>query len=267
MMARKKGSHPPLVPFNKVAPFLHDKAGFITKGYRRPLSFRGCVNSLSYWHNQSVNAWTALLCACIGLVALSYGVTLAHDWRPFFLFFCYATFGGLISASFHVFGCHSKTVYEFCRRFDHISIYSFTITLTMAMSWYAYPPGYFAWNTVLSLVTSIPSIIIGFLPFFDKWESKVGRALLAFFAVLNYTLPVFYRLISVHFHPVSLLLVVSLYLSGVIYAFRLPERFFPPGTFTIFHSHGLMHICVLVATICEALFIYKTEQLFYAYEE
>ncbi|KAM0756385.1 HlyIII-domain-containing protein [Meredithblackwellia eburnea MCA 4105] len=130
---------------------------YILTGYRRTLpSYKQCIQSLSYWHNESVNIWTHLLGSLSAVLALLYLATQIFKqqpgqeggrlgWRaPFSLaspfksstmptvtwldaagFSCFflAAISCLgFSASFHTFSAHSKEVCRAWNRMDYVGI-------------------------------------------------------------------------------------------------------------------------------------------------
>ncbi|KAI7825969.1 hypothetical protein BC939DRAFT_501928, partial [Gamsiella multidivaricata] len=90
----------------------------IWNGYRRPtFSYKKCLASLGFLHNESVNIWTHLIGAVVCIVGSPLAYFKIHniletiiwtDVAVFYIFMAGAVVCLSMSASFHTFSCHSE---------------------------------------------------------------------------------------------------------------------------------------------------------------
>ncbi|KAK3809451.1 MAG: hemolysin-III related-domain-containing protein [Benniella sp.] len=121
----------PICHWDEVPAWLQDNPA-IWNGYRRPtFSYKKCLASLGFLHNESVNIWTHLLgaLACIVGAPIIYfkmfDVLDTIRWTDVVVF--YAFLAGAImclgmSALFHAFSCHSEPVCHQWNRCDYVGI-------------------------------------------------------------------------------------------------------------------------------------------------
>ncbi|KAI9316248.1 hemolysin-III related-domain-containing protein [Dichotomocladium elegans] len=135
-----------LLSWEELPNWLRDNI-FITSGYRQPQgSYVGCLKSLFYLHNESVNIWSHLF----GLF-LFLGLGIHFLWaRPFednlktldyVYFYCFIA-GAMVclgfSGFFHCFSCHSEPVAAQWNRCDYAGIVTLTVGSFYPMLYYGF---------------------------------------------------------------------------------------------------------------------------------
>ncbi|MCO5598238.1 hypothetical protein L7F22_052330 [Adiantum nelumboides] len=173
---------------------------------------------------------------------------------PFFIFLAGAMFCLLASSVCHLFTCHSERVNYIMLRVDYAGI-----AALIASSFY--PPVYYSFmcnpvlrNIYLTVITAvgIASVLVSFVPVFQKPEYRVVRVGLFFGMGLSGIAPVMHKLLLFWGEPEALY--TTIYeiamgffygLGALVYATRVPERW-KPGRFDIAgHSHQLFHLLVV----------------------
>lgn len=144
-------------------PSWYAQEAFILDGYRRiTRSYKGCLLSLTYLHNETGNVYTHLIGA-LCVVPMSYYLYFvwmrAVETNTIYDYIVHATFlAGLfaclgLSTVFHLCCCHSKHVSKFCNKADYVGIVALQMYSKLKIS------GSF-----------IPTLFYGFYcdPFFQK---------------------------------------------------------------------------------------------------
>eukprot|EP01102_Stenamoeba_stenopodia_P015677 TRINITY_DN536_c0_g1_i1.p1 TRINITY_DN536_c0_g1~~TRINITY_DN536_c0_g1_i1.p1 ORF type:complete len:512 (-),score=100.12 TRINITY_DN536_c0_g1_i1:310-1845(-) len=178
-------------------------------------------------------------------------------WPIFVYLICVCT-TLLLSALFHTFACHERSIYTLFLRLDCSGI-----ALQIAASLYPlvfYPfrdnvPWQIFYLVIIS-VSAVALFVCSLFEWFEQW-----RKLRAFLFVLMGALGVFpvlhvcWALYATHQTQVLFILknglvTAILYLIGTaFFVTRIPERFFP-GKFDIwFHSHQWWHIMVVIGAL------------------
>lgn len=240
---------------------------YLKCGYRRPTySYITCIRSIFQLHNETVNIWTHLLggvyFAHLCLQLFNSTILSSIDKWVIGLFLLSATVCHMMSTVYHTFNCHSEHISKVCSRMDYcgiISLITFSFVPWIHYGFYLHP--------VYKLTYLIAVVTLGIfsvnLLMQDKYSEKSYRWLRvsvfilfgisgiipglhwltlnhdAFFVeqALRHS---FYRLITMG----------GLYLFGtMLYAFRIPERYFPGKCDIWWHSHQLFHVFVSAATL------------------
>ncbi|KAF8924824.1 putative hemolysin-III channel protein Izh2 [Dissophora ornata] len=266
----------PICTWDELPDWMHDNPAIWT-GYRRPtFSYKKCLASLGFLHNESVNIWTHLLGAIVCIVGspLAYfkifGVLETIRWTDVAVFYIFM--GGAIiclsmSASFHTFSCHSETVSHQWNRCDYVGI-----VFLIAGSFYpAIFYGFYCFKvwqiTYISLITvfGAATVVTVIRPKFRtpqyRWVRScmfLAMGLSAVFPVIHslflYGLDLAHRAISLNY----MVCMGAAYVFGaLLYGSRTPERLFP-GKFDHFGaSHQIFHVCVLIGVTIHFLGVTK----------
>ncbi|CAO3678858.1 unnamed protein product [Umbelopsis ramanniana] len=261
------------VSFEKVPIWMQDNA-FITDAYRPPLfSYKHCLKSLFYQHNESVNIWSHLLGVILFIIIgiFSWFVFLAPlrpvlgsaDIAVFYIFILGAMVCMSMSSSFHCFIAHSETVCMSWVRADYLGIVTLTLGSyypTIFYGFYCHRPvmiGYISAITVIGAATIAVTLMKTFRTPHYRWLRAGCFLALGLFGVIPvihagtiYKLPLSFQTMSLGY----LLGMGATYIVGVlIYGFRIPECFWP-GKFNIWcASHQLFHFCVVIAAVVHYL--------------
>ncbi|RCK55903.1 ADIPOR-like receptor IZH1 [Candida viswanathii] len=258
---------------------------FIRSGYvKETNSYRECLNSLTYLHNESVNIYSHLLPSSVSfwtvLFYINYVLTPYLNylgiWEKlnFLQFALAATFCMFMSSTFHCLKSHSHKVCKFGNQLDYFGIIiliTCSLNSVVIFAYYDYP---LLRNIFVALSLFFGSIctVLTLDPKFATVDYRPFRSFMFILFGLSGVLPVgagiymfgvettnercgFYWLVA---EGVG-------YISGaLLYAARIPERFThkhqedhelednpQSGIFDIFgHSHQIFHVMVVLSAFC-----------------
>ncbi|KAK9474635.1 hemolysin-III related-domain-containing protein [Dipodascopsis tothii] len=242
---------------------------YIVSGYR-PLtgSFKGCLHSLLYMHNESVNIYSHLVGSVVFLVALvgmlnlllpRYATTSGADFAVFVVFFLGAVACLGMSSTYHCLNCHSEQVAKFGNQLDYLGIVFLIVGSFIPAIYYGLHsiPSYY--GVFFGLVCGLGAvcIVITLRKEFASPRWRPFRALLFVVFGLSGIIPITFggfRLgLSELSQRIQLPFLVAeglLYIGGAtIYAMRVPERFSPGKFDLVGSSHQIFHLCVIAAAV------------------
>ncbi|XP_050744626.1 adiponectin receptor protein isoform X2 [Drosophila biarmipes] len=237
---------------------------FLHRGHRPPLpSFRACFKSIFRVHTETGNIWTHLL-GCIAFI----GVALYFISRPsveiqtqekivFGAFFIGAIVCLGFSFAFHTLSCHSVEMGRLFSKLDYCGIALLIMGSFVPWLYYGFYCHYQPKVIYLSVVCvlGVLSIVVSL---WDKFSEPALRPLRAgvfmSFGLSGVIPAIHYSIMEGWFSQMSraslgwLILMGLLYILGaLLYALRVPERWFP-GKFDIWgQSHQIFHILVIAA--------------------
>ena len=120
-------------------------------------------------------------------------------------------------------------------------------------------------NTSLT-ITVVYYSLLKFKESEDKNEQldKLEQGKVVGYVVFTYLIPLIYKVYTSYINNkydiasklafINILIVLSF---GSLYCFRIPEKYFKPGTFNkIGSSHNLLHFGIALGTISEILYVY-----------
>lgn len=282
-----------VVPHNSLPNWLQDN-DYLVKGHRPPLqSTVACLRSIFRIHTETVNIWTHLLGALLFLYfAIFYfvrgdyghvtenGATLANstgsevvpigDKMVFLVFFSASITCMTLSWLFHTMCCHSSEMSLFCVKLDYCGI---AILIVGSFVPWLYFGFYCSFLTKFLYVSAV--VILGLatvtICMWDRFSVPHWRPLRAglFLSLgLSGIVPAaHYSLLEGVVRAVTaggvgwLLLMGAVFILGAcLYAFRIPERFFPGKCDIIFHSHQIFHVCVVLGCYVEYRGICQLEE-------
>lgn len=256
--------------FNHLPQWLQDN-DYILFGHRPPMaSFKACFWSIFRLHTETMNIWTHGL-GCLCFVALSIYLFVASTYAtiPFIdkimlgIFLTTAILCLAFSTCYHTLACHSQQVLTFVCKLDYCGI-----SLLIAGS--IVPCLYYAFYCSLATQLFYSFITIGLcaasvtVSFAEKFSEPHYRPLRAS-VFTSYAFSSFIPAVhwfwahadqdvlhsSFQTAIICLISMAILYICGaLVYALRIPERFYPGKFDFYFHSHQLFHIFVILAAIC-----------------
>jgi len=259
--------------FKHLPDWLQDN-DYLHRGHRPPLpSVYECFKSIFRIHTETGNIWTHLL-GCVAFLGLA-----VYVWtRPvievqlqeklvFAAFFIGAICCLGLSFAFHTLHCHSEFVGKLFSKLDYCGIAM--LIMGSFFPWLYY--GFYCEQTSRMIYLSVSGvlgftcIVVSLWERFGEPQFRPLRAgLFAGFGLSGVVPAVHYALAKGWIHAISraslgwLILMGSLYILGaLVYASRIPERWFPGKCDIWFHSHQLFHILVILAAfvhyhgICE----------------
>ncbi|KIW08217.1 uncharacterized protein PV09_01145 [Verruconis gallopava] len=240
---------------------------FIRRGYRPASnSFKKSAKSLAYLHNETVNIYTHLIGAVVSALAFFWLYSIIHpryesattqDVLVFSCFFLGATACLGLSAAFHLFSNHSRSVQVFGNQLDYLGIVFLIWGSFIPSIYYGFQRDpqlitkYWIMITTIGAMTATATLMPVFrTPTFRPIRALmfVGMGLSAIFPVLHGLQIYGYSIMKDAIGFDWLLTQGILYILGAsIYAARVPERF-APGRFDIWgSSHQIFHVLVLIA--------------------
>jgi channel protein (hemolysin III family) len=220
-----------------------------------------CCRSLFALHNETMNVWTHLVGVAFFLVVAT--VLFTHVLEPKILhYFVFSLFSiGCVaclacSAIFHLYYCHyNSNVTRILHRLDYVGISALVVGSFIPFCYFAFSCNPSLRWGYLGMIAALGTVgVVG--PMFSLWtDQRFFSWKILFYIVfvgsgvvptvhLQYALP---NNVASPF-IVGLSLMIGLYFVGVlVYAFKIPERWFPGQFDTWLHSHQLWHIFVFVA--------------------
>ncbi|KJH48622.1 hypothetical protein DICVIV_05250 [Dictyocaulus viviparus] len=237
---------------------------YLRTGHRPPLpSFSSCFKSIFALHTETGNIWTHMY-GCVAFV----GVALWFLTRPstqvqpmekyiFSTYFLGAILCLGMSFIFHTVACHSDSVGKLFSKLDYTGITMLIVGSFVPWLYYGFycrPQPMIIYIFMISILGLLAMIV----SLWDKFAEPKYRPLRAgiFVAMgLSAVFPAAHLLlvdgIEFMFKKASLvwmLLMGAMYIGGaVIYATRIPERWFPGRCDLWFQSHQLFHTFVVIA--------------------
>jgi len=216
------------------------------------------VNIHSHWGGAVLFAY--LLCTDLPGVLAAYDTDGVADLLYLLVFGLAAIICLLFSGIYHMAECHSPELATFCHKLDYSGI---SILIVGSMypgifySFYCHPSFR---NFYLAAVT-IAGLGAAYVTLSPEYSRPTYRRLRTYVFIslgLGGAIPAIH---SIHLHGLEhmreelgldwLLYMAGLYIIGaLIYAERIPERFWP-GRFDLFGgSHQIFHFCVVAAALC-----------------
>jgi len=251
-----------VIHFSHLPQWLQDN-DFLHFGHRPPLPTSECFKSIIRIHTETGNIWTHLL----GVVAFA-GLMAFFMTRPsseiqlqeklvFACFFTGAIFCMGLSFLYHTLCCNEdKKIGRLFAKFDYCGISFLTVGSFVPWLYYSFYCDIKPQVIYLSIVIAlgIGAVVVSTFDFFAGPRFRPLRAGVFIFFGLSGIAP------ATHFGIANgweksveegalgwLILMGCLYITGaVLYAVRIPERFFPGKLDIWFHSHQIFH-CFVIA--------------------
>ena len=247
----------------------HLKDEYITQ-YVIGRNHRECISNLFKLHNESVNSWTMIISNLSVLLIIIYIFMRTQFSRLYsFVFILHLlayTIHTPFSVGYHTFNTIDKDEYIKWRKYDVYGIFLRNIILTFTLSFFTYSDfKYVLINTSVTIAIVYYSLL-KFKENEDKHEplDKVEQGKLIGYTVLSLIYPVLYKIYLLHkqkkfniLYYLCIIIIFTTIIGGSFYCFRFPEKYFEPGTFNkIGSSHNLMHLGIIIVSICEVLYVY-----------
>jgi adiponectin receptor len=249
--------------FSQLAPWQQDNQ-FITASYRYQLTVLGCIKSMAYWHNETLNIWSHF----VGLLlfVFVFAPLCFLRWMPSMDTADYAVFAVFLSGcvvnmgsstAMHLFHCHSRPAMQWLTRFDYSGI-SFMIVGSFyphLHNGFRCHPNWEYFYMVAITLFGVVGVVVGCVPRFSTPQFRSFRALFFVMFGLFGVVPGVHLLQIIDFDFSYVLqlevLMGALYIGGAcIYASRWPESHYP-GKCNLCGSHALWHLFVLAAAIVQ----------------
>ncbi|KAF3338136.1 heptahelical transmembrane protein 4-like protein [Carex littledalei] len=173
---------------------------------------------------------------------------------PLFAFLSGAMFCLLISTICHLISCHSEQTAYISLRLDYAGISALIVTSFYPLVYYSFLCDPFYRHLYMGFITifGIATVLVSMVPVFQMPSFRHVRAALFSCMGVSGFVPVVHKLIWFHYRPEVVASTVfeafmgMFYGLGVmIYATRVPERWFPGKFDLVGHSHQLFHLLVI----------------------
>lgn len=229
--------------------------------YRLGGTYWICFQSLFAWHNETVNAWTMIVTNLLSFIALCCSKCNGLNCIPFYTLWFSALVHMPFSVGYHLFSPIDQHVFNTWKQLDILFIFVSSCFLTFSLGFHVMPLDQ---NILVTTVAIILTCWYKCGGGHNIATNKMRNALLVSSIVCIYCIPIIYKciidkdILTISFAHTTLLIVVSsIFGTGLLYAKSIPERWFP-GAFDLFgRSHHIMHIGVMVAHMAEWYFVYS----------
>ncbi|XP_042562368.1 membrane progestin receptor gamma-A [Clupea harengus] len=279
---------PHVLTINQVPKVFHEDG--IISGYRPPYSSaKDCALSVFQPTNETLNIWTHFLPAWFFLwkllmvaLAMEEGERSLYSW-PLLVYLASCCVYPLASSCAHTFSSMSVRARHVCFFFDYGAISLYSLGSAVVYSSYTFPQKwvnstFHHWYVSIAVLNSFVCTALACcsrlgLPFLhysadtikglpDYQVAKLTKPLRILAFALPYVydnIPLFYRLFvcvgegctdneanGVHHQHIALA-----FLTGFLFATRLPERLAPGSFDYIGNSHQLFHVFAITATVVQ----------------
>ncbi|KAG5274063.1 hypothetical protein AALO_G00158740 [Alosa alosa] len=272
---------------NQVPKVFHEHG--IISGYRHPhSSARDCVLSIFQLTNETLNIWTHFLPTWFFLWkllmvawAMEEGERGRRSW-PLLVFLASCCWYPLASSCAHTFSSMSVRARHICFFFDYGAITLYSLGSAVVYSSYAFPERWVnntlhRWYVPIAVLNSVICTALACcsrlgvpflhynadtikgLPDYQGTKLKPLRIVAFAYPYFYDNIPLFYRLFvcvgegctdneanGVHHQHIALA-----FLTGFLFATRLPERLAPGSFDYIGHSHQLFHVFAIAGTVVQ----------------
>jgi adiponectin receptor len=248
-----------LYDYDKVPEYLQDN-DFIRKYYRSCYSYAESYMSFFQIHNQTGNIWTHA-CGTLLFVYLifdlwTYGEYLYEDQILLTVFLCCSTYTLFFSSIFHLHICVSLEVERFWGCLDHSGISASIAGGSIAVMYLLLhcDGNVRLWWTILLATCNMVGI---FGPMFPLWTAVSFRPIRTSIYLASGAavfLPGMYYLyvngsdkLPAMGYLISMIL--QYIIGALVYASRVPERFWPGKFDLVLQSHQIWHVLVVTASL------------------
>lgn len=255
-----------VLPHNVLPNWLKDNE-FLQDYHRPPMpSFKSCFRSIFRIHTETGNIWTHLIGFILFIVLMVYflvnSIIDQDPWQHIAVYMAF--FLGAISCLFcsfffHTCSCHSVEVSNVLSKLDYSGITFLIVGSFVPWLYFGFYCELIA-RTVYSafiVILGIVCLIVAMKDTFATPEYRPCRAALFVSLGLSAVIPAIHYIVTNSLLQAIeggafgwMLLMASLYIGGaMLYAFRIPERFFPGKCDVWFQSHQFFHVMVVAAAM------------------
>lgn len=253
-----------LVHHDALPTFLQDNEYLINHHRPQLSSFSECVKSAFRLHTETWNIWTHTIPFFWVVVFAVYQMSKPRDemdlehkmaYTPIFVasVFCFGA-----SGCFHTFLCHSEEMHCLFSKFDYCGVIGMIVLSCTSWLYYGFYCHFYlqAFYIMAILCCGLVSICIVMHDKFSTPAYRIHRAILFISLGLSCGVPGINFIIlnygsgNYSYLPWLLAMAAIYVIGGVVFAVRIPERL-KPGLFDIwFHSHQILHLCVVGGFTC-----------------
>mmetsp|Transcript_4878 Transcript_4878/g.7971 ORF Transcript_4878/g.7971 Transcript_4878/m.7971 type:complete len:377 (+) Transcript_4878:293-1423(+) len=168
---------------------------YVQVAYRPQLTFLQCLASMFWWHNETINIWSALVLAIMNLWWIEQGIEqhpgMGLDVQAIlWLHGCLRSFCWLASWTFHTFMPMDPGTSSYLCIFDYAGCFITILgygTSTVYLNLYCYP----VWLVLCEIVGAVLiflAILLSILPEYQKEESRQVRVWVSVACVVPYVI-------------------------------------------------------------------------------
>lgn len=251
-------------------PLWQQDNSYIHSGYvRETLSYVKTLASLTYLHNESVNIYTHLVpgVACffscfylVNTVQEKFDSTTWKDYAMFCVFLGGAACALSLSGCFHTLKSHSEGVMVFGNKLDYLGIIVLITASMISLLYYAWIDSPLMRNVFVSITVGLAAIcaVFSLKSRFRSSEWRPYRASMFVLFGLSGVLPIVTGAYLMGIQETAkraqvkwIVLEGVLYCFGaLLYAMRIPERWWPGKFDIVGNSHQIFHVLVVIAACC-----------------
>lgn len=228
---------------------------FVSHGYRPQMNWFRCILSLARWHTETINSWTMIANMISTVYLLQPLFSVSHAAIAMALAVC---IHNPCSVMFHTFMPVSKDTFRVMYKLDGCAIFLASLFLTFSLASCVFSPVFvflftfvqtwvvlYCITQLLAASTFLPSHVHGLF---------IARCMFMYLA------PMVYHTIVVDTANTwanTTGTIVSFAIGGVSYMVGFPQITRPVS---IFHSHALMHCCLISAQWFMVQFLISMEK-------
>ena len=259
-----------LCRFEELPEWQRDNEKILAGYVRETRSMRKCLESLTYFHNETLNIYTHLIPSGTYLVLLMFFTdvfliphfpsTTMSDYIMINFYLLGAFLCLLCSTCFHCLKQHSEAQSNIWSKVDYMGIIVLISCSTVSLLYYGFHDYLFHFKIFTIAVVVLGSCCAAFV-LNDRFNAKNWRACRAgFFVTFGFSgiVPIIMGLVKFGVAESSkrvqlrfVLLEAFFYIGGaIIYGFRIPETLIPGKFDFVGHSHQIFHILVVLGSLC-----------------
>ena len=276
MSSMRTKSPDKLIDWNDLLPWQKDNEYILTS--YRPASFSV---ARSFWsifrlHNETLNIWTHLLGALIySLIPLDsypefkqqYTTASFGDIMMLGIFFSGVTVCFAFSTFHHAFLNHSKEVWQLGLQLDHLGIVLVMWSSMVPSNYFGFycsPQLLYFYNTIAT-ASALGCAIFTMKPHFRSPTYRVMRSVMFALLGLSAFVPVIHGILLNGWEVQNQRMAITYFLGlgllnatgTVIYAARVPEKWYPKSFDVYGSSHQIMHVLVACGALSHAIGLLK----------
>ncbi|KAJ3125686.1 hypothetical protein HK098_008278 [Nowakowskiella sp. JEL0407] len=254
------------INFKDLPNWRQDNMYILTGYWRITDSYLGCFKSLFHIHNETGNIYTHLIGA-IGFLTLlfvsfKYFIPVFESTDPTDVVVVSVFISGAVvclslSSLFHLFQSHSMKIATAWNKADYIGIVVLIVSSFVPALYYGFMCDWVYKTVYIAFISFFGTVIIVFSlsKYFTYY--RVLRTCMFLGMGLSSILPVGHAVAAYGYNFMQyamsldyLILMGVLYVCGtLIYAFRIPEKWYPGKFDLVFHSHQIFHVFVVAAAL------------------
>ncbi|SCW01562.1 LAFE_0E02410g1_1 [Lachancea fermentati] len=265
-----KKQNPRLCRYEELPDWQQDNDKILSGYVRETGSFRKCLESLTYMHNETVNIYTHLIPSATYLVLLMFFTdlflipqfpsTTMSDYIIINFYLLGAFLCLMCSSCFHCLKQQSETHSDLWSKVDYMGIIILISCSTVSILYYGFHDHLLHFKIFTVITVVLGSCCAAFV-LNDRFNAKNWRVCRASFfigfafsgivpivtGVLEFGITEAFRRVQVKFVAWEAVFYIG---GAVLYGFRIPESL-APGKFDLFgHSHQLFHVLVVLGSLC-----------------